>query len=121
MRGAAADERPAGQITLMIQQQVQLHRGFGALVVRPIKHLQAQIEGGGVQGIQRVFEAELPALLLRRRQHLVNSLLKKPEWAPRTRRRGRDRVKMADFRPISPVRLCESRIKNEKKTDHLFY
>ena len=43
----------------MIQQQMQLHRTFGATKVRPVEHAGAQIDHGGVHADQLVLEAKL--------------------------------------------------------------
>ena len=43
----------------MIQQQMQLHRTFGATKVRPVEHAGTQIDHGGVHADQLVLEAKL--------------------------------------------------------------
>ena len=66
---AFGDHRIAGEKTVVIQQQMQLDRAFGAAESRPIENAGAQIDHRRVQADQLVFEAELaPARRLLHRQ-----------------------------------------------------
>ena len=57
-RLALGDMPEDGQITVVIQQQVQLHRALGLTEMGPVKHVRAQFHGRAVQRQQLVFEAE---------------------------------------------------------------
>ena len=48
----------AGQQSLMIEQQMQLHRALRAAVLRPVEDGGAEFDEGGVQSQQFVLEAE---------------------------------------------------------------
>lgn len=58
---ALGDEGIARQQSLMIEQQVQLHRALGAPVLGPVKDRGAQRDEAGVEREQFVFEAEAMA------------------------------------------------------------
>jgi hypothetical protein len=45
----------------VIENQVQFHRAFGALVMRPVEQRQAKCDGGRIQGNQLVMKAEAMA------------------------------------------------------------
>ena len=47
-----------GNVALEIQQRVQFDRPFGAAKLRPGKQRKAQVDGGGVQGVDRGVEVE---------------------------------------------------------------
>ena len=49
MHAAFGDERETGQQSLMIEQQMQLHRSFGAPVLRPVENRSAEFDERGVQ------------------------------------------------------------------------
>ena len=57
-------QRKDRQIAVVVQQQVQLDRAFGLPEVGPREQVQTQIDRGGVQAKQLVFETE-PLLLAR--------------------------------------------------------
>jgi len=65
----------AGQMPVVIQQQMQLHGPFGAAKLRPIKHRRAQANHRRIQTQQLVFEAELPLRLSRLAGHHALTLL----------------------------------------------
>ncbi len=48
----------AGQQTLMVEQQIQFHRAFGAPVLRPVKDRGAEFDQRGVEREQLVLETE---------------------------------------------------------------
>jgi hypothetical protein len=60
------DHREAGEMPLVIQQQVQLDRSFGASILRPVKDRHTQGDHRGIQAHQLVLKAKfllpLPAL-----------------------------------------------------------
>src|SRR6266403_526751 len=56
---AGGDHAKARQIAVVIEQQVQLDRTLGRAKLRPIVHLQTQVDHGGIQAHQFVLEAEL--------------------------------------------------------------
>ena len=58
MHAAFGDEGKTGQQPLMIEQQMQLDRAFGAPVVGPVEDTGAEFDQGGVQAQQLVLEAE---------------------------------------------------------------
>ena len=41
----------------MVQDQVQLDRPFGPSEMRPVKDAQTQVDGGGIEADQFVFES----------------------------------------------------------------
>src|SRR5262245_6939913 len=56
---ALGDHPKAGQITVMVEQEVKLNGPFGAAKLRPVKNTDAQVDHRGVQTDQLVFKAEL--------------------------------------------------------------
>ena len=58
VHAAFGDERKTGEQSLMIQQQMQFHRSFGALVLGPVENGSAELDERGVQSKQFVFETE---------------------------------------------------------------
>jgi len=55
---AAADEDESRDISAQIEQRVQLDSGPGGAERRPREHGQAQIDGGGVQGVDRFLQVD---------------------------------------------------------------
>jgi hypothetical protein len=53
------NDSKAGQIAVMVEQQMKLNGSFGAAKLRPIKNTDAQVNHGGVQAHQLVLKAEL--------------------------------------------------------------
>lgn len=84
MRLALGNEPNARQVTIMVEQQVQLDRPLGAAKLRPVKQAYAQIHDGGVQAQQLVLETKTPAprnlplviapVLLGSGEHLLNGI-----------------------------------------------
>jgi hypothetical protein len=71
---ASSDHRIAGEASIMVQQQMQLNRAFGAAKARPVEGAGAQIDHRGIHADQLVLEAELvlsPGLLHRQRPALA--------------------------------------------------
>ena len=58
VHAAFGDERETGKQSLMIEQQMQLHRSFGAPVLRPVEDRSAEFDQRGVQREQFVLETE---------------------------------------------------------------
>jgi len=58
VHAALGHQGEAGEQSLMIEQQMQFHRAFGAPVVRPVEDAGAEFDEGGVQTQQFVLEAE---------------------------------------------------------------
>ena len=50
----------------MIQQQMQLDRALRAAELRPVEHVEAQVDDAGVQAAKRILEAKAS---LRTRRH----------------------------------------------------
>ena len=78
-----SEDREAGQVTVMVQQQMQLHRAFGTAELGPIIEFQAEINDTGIQTDQLVLESEfrLPRTGLRLaafQQLKKDSLIKLP-------------------------------------------
>ena len=57
---AFRDHGILGQIAVVIQQQMQLHRSFGPTKACPIKQARAQIDYRGIHAEQLVLETKLP-------------------------------------------------------------
>src|SRR5258708_1830477 len=55
---AIREDREAGQVTVMVQQQMQLDRDIGAAELRPIVEFQAEINDAGIHTDQLVLESE---------------------------------------------------------------
>src|SRR5205807_5940537 len=55
---AFGDHRETGQMPLMIQQQVQFDRSFGALILGPVKHRRTQANHRRIQAHQLVLKAK---------------------------------------------------------------
>ena len=58
MHAAFGDERETGQQSLMIEQQMQLHRSLRAPVLRPVEDRSAEFDQRGVQREQLVLETK---------------------------------------------------------------
>ena len=76
------DHRIARQMAIMIQNQVQLGRAFGLLVVGPVKHAGAEIDNRAVDAQQGVAKTEtVPRaghLLATRKQNAKDFLIQRP-------------------------------------------
>jgi len=57
------DHGVTGEIPLVVQEEVELHRPFGSAEGGPVEDTGAEIDHRGIQREQRVLEAELPAAL----------------------------------------------------------
>ena len=55
---AIGEDRETGQVTVMIQQQMQFDRALGTAELRPIVEFQAEINDAGIQTDQLVLEPE---------------------------------------------------------------
>src|SRR5208283_2220328 len=53
---AVGDVNKAGNCTAQVEQRMQLHRRFGGAKRGPRKHRQAQIDGRGIERVNRVVE-----------------------------------------------------------------
>ena len=58
MQLAVADENEGRDIAAQVQQRVQFYRGFGRAERRPREYRQAQIDRGGIQGVDRILQIE---------------------------------------------------------------
>jgi hypothetical protein len=71
---AVGDDRETGQVAFVVQHQMQLHRSFGAFVLRPVENLCAEVNAGGIHAHQLVLETELllaPRFVLALAQQLM--------------------------------------------------
>jgi hypothetical protein len=59
MHLALRDDAEAGQVAVVVEHQMQLHRALGAAKLRPVVHRQAQVDHGRVDTDQLILEAEL--------------------------------------------------------------
>ena len=55
---AVSDQPEARQIAIVVEHQVQFHRAFSSLELRPVIHRQAQVNDGRIEADQFVFEPE---------------------------------------------------------------
>ena len=69
MDRALAQNQKHGQVTAVVELVVELDGALSATKACPVKHAQAEVDGGRVPGIQRILEAELVG----RRQALGSS------------------------------------------------
>src|SRR5882757_1792016 len=60
---AVRDVDEARDIAAQIEQGVHLHRRLGGAKVRPWKQRQAQVDGSGVQSVDRVGQLQTQALV----------------------------------------------------------
>lgn len=94
VRLAVGDVSPGRQLPVMVQLQVQFDGALGSAEVRPIEHLQAQSDHGGVEAHEGVLEAELASLCGRKlpaaiKQALEHRLIDLPRpMFVRIRKRG---------------------------------
>ena len=51
---AVGDVDEAGNVATQVEQRVHFHRGFGLAERRPGKQRQAEVDGGGIEGVDRV-------------------------------------------------------------------
>jgi len=58
---AVGDRDKTGQQAIVVEADVDFGRALGGTELRPGKHRQTQVDGGGIQGVELVFEAEAVA------------------------------------------------------------
>ena len=62
MQFAVADVQERGDVAAQVQERVQLDRRLGRAKRRPRKHRQAQVDGAGIQSVDRLFEIDTKGL-----------------------------------------------------------
>jgi len=55
---AIADVQKRGDVATQVQQRVQFHRRFCGTKRRPWKHRQAQVDGTGIERVDRLFQVD---------------------------------------------------------------
>ena len=129
---ALGDHQRRGEVAVMIEREMELHRALGPAERGPREHLRTQVDDGGVDRHQLVLEAEL--LLAGRRlapaQQLVeDTLVQLPRpmrvgvGERRARRRGDPEVRELPFttgQPAAdlPQRMCAPQL-TEQHGDEL--
>lgn len=74
---AVADVDEGRDVATQIEQRVQFDRRFGPPKWRPRKHRQAQVDGGGIQGIDRLFQVDSERFVdIQRARHRDQALRK---------------------------------------------
>ena len=76
VRLAVGDVNEAGNIAAQIQQRVQLDRRLGLAKRRPCKHRQTQVDGAGVEGVDRRVELHTKRVLRVQRTRHANQVLR---------------------------------------------